>query len=160
MFIWLSDDPDDDLGEYFLEILEHLQTPLLHSFEGFLLPDTNDHIRCYREALRSGPGLLVKRQRAKELDFWDWELSQVKDLTLHKAFRLNNGIPDEMRWLTGWGPHGRKELAPGLWPELFDCWNHRRLDMVDCFSCAASKCRLCLSLFQIILLFAHSALNR
>ena len=71
MFVWLSDDPDDDLGEYFQEILDHLKTPLLHSVEAFLLPDTHDRIRCFREALRSGPGLMVKRNRAKEPDFWD-----------------------------------------------------------------------------------------
>lgn len=34
--------------------------------ESFLLPDTHDRIRCFREALRSGPGLMVKRDRAKE----------------------------------------------------------------------------------------------
>jgi hypothetical protein len=143
LFVWRSDDPEDDLGEYFVEILESLKTPLLHSMEAFLLPDTHDRIRCFREALRSGPGLMVKRDRAKELDFWDWPLSKVKDMTLHKAFRANNGIPDRMRWLTGWDVRGKKELAPGLWPELFDCWNMRRLDMVDCFACAASKCDDC-----------------
>jgi hypothetical protein len=71
LFVWLSDDPDDDLGSYFQEILDHLKTPLLHSVEAFLLPDTHDRIRCFREALRSGPGLMVKRNRAKEPDFSD-----------------------------------------------------------------------------------------
>ena len=47
--------------------------------------------------------------------------------------------PERMRWMTGWDICGRKQLAPGLWPELFDCWNHRRLDMIDCFAGAAGK---------------------
>jgi hypothetical protein len=107
--------------------------------DAFLLPDTHDRIRCFREALRSGPGLMVKRERAKEPDFWDWNLSRVKDLTLHIAYRQNTGIEERNRWLTGWNTRGRKQLAPGLWPELFDCWNYRRLDMVDCFGISASK---------------------
>lgn len=139
LFIWRSDDPEDDLGEYYQEILDHLKSPLLHSMDAFLLPDTHDRIRCFREALRSGPGLLVKRERAKELDFWDWNLSHVKDLTLHMVFRELSGIAERSRWLTGWDTRGRKLIAPGLWPELVDCWNMRRLDMVDCFSAAASK---------------------
>jgi len=139
LYVWRSDDPDDDLGEYFQEILDHLQTPLLHSMDAFLLPETHDRIRCFREALRSGPGLMVKRERAKELDFWDYSLSRVKDVTCHMAFRKVNGIDEDARYLTGWGTRGRKVIAPGLWPELVDCWNMRRLDMIDCFGAAASK---------------------
>ena len=112
--------------------------------DAFLLPDTHDRIRCFREALRSGPGLMVKRERAKELDFWDWELSHVKDTTLHMVFREECGIAELSRWLTGWGVRGHKQLAPGQWPELYDCWNHRRLDMADCFAAAASKCGTCM----------------
>jgi hypothetical protein len=72
-------------------------------------------------------------------DFWDWDLSRVKDLGKHKAFRENNGLPDKMRRLTKWAPRGEKKLAPGLFPELVDCWNHRRLDMIDCFDGAAIR---------------------
>ena len=107
--------------------------------EAFLLPDSHDRIRSFREALRSGPGLMVKRDRAKELDFWEWEISRVKDLSAHKIYREKIGLADRSRWLTGWNTRGRKELAPSLWPELFDCWNMRRLDMIDCFAGAASK---------------------
>mmetsp|Transcript_16535 Transcript_16535/g.18851 ORF Transcript_16535/g.18851 Transcript_16535/m.18851 type:complete len:2158 (+) Transcript_16535:163-6636(+) len=139
LFIWRADDPDDDLGEYFQEILNHLRTPLFHSMEAFLLPDSHDRIRSFREALRSGPGLMVKRERAKELDFWEWEISRVKDLSAHKIFREKIGLADRSRWLTGWDTRGRKQLAPGLWPELFDCWNMRRLDMIDCFAGAAIR---------------------
>ncbi|CAJ1936311.1 unnamed protein product [Cylindrotheca closterium] len=139
LFIWRSDEPDDDLGEYFQEILDHLKTPLLHSMDAFLLPDTHDRIRCFREALRSGPGLMVKRERAKEEDFWDWDKSKVKDLAVHRVFREANGLAERSRWLTGWGTLGRKSLAPGLWPELVHCWNHRRLDLIDCFSGAAVR---------------------
>ena len=140
LFIWRSDDPEDDLGTYFKEIVEHLKTPLLQSMEAFLLPDSHDRIRCFREALRSGRGRLVKRERAKELDFWDWELSRVKDLGQHLAFRKTCGIDERSRYLMGWQPHGILKLAPGLWPELVDMWNHRRLDMIDCFGASACKC--------------------
>ncbi|KAL3944975.1 MAG: hypothetical protein SGBAC_000951 [Bacillariaceae sp.] len=139
LFIWRCDEPDDDLGEYFQEILDHLKTPLLHSMDAFLLPDTHDRIRCFREALRSGPGLMVKRERAKEENFWDWDKSKVKDLAVHHVFREANGLAERSRWLTGWDTLGRKSLAPGLWPELVHCWNHRRLDLIDCFSGAAVR---------------------
>ena len=82
---------------------------------------------------------MVKRDRAKELDFWEWEISRVKDLSAHKIYREKIGLADRSRWLTGWNTRGRKELAPSLWPELFDCWNMRRLDMIDCFAGSASK---------------------
>lgn len=71
LFVWRSDNPDDDLGDYFEEIIQYLKTPLLHSIEAFLLPVTHDRTRCMREALRSGPGRMVARERAKEPDFMD-----------------------------------------------------------------------------------------
>ena len=144
LFIWRSDDPNDDLGDYFEEIMEHLKTPLLHAMDAFLLPDDHDRIRCFREALRSGPGLLVKRERAKELDFFNWELSRVKDLGKHLAYREKMGIEERARYMTQWDTRGRQTLAPGLWPELVSVWNHRRLDMIDCFTAAACKCFECL----------------
>jgi hypothetical protein len=82
--------------------------------DAFLLDETHDRIRCFREALRSGPGLLVKRYRAKELNFWDFEEARIKDVTCHYAFREANGIDEKSRWLTGWDTRGRKLLAPGL----------------------------------------------
>ena len=69
---------------------------------------------------------MVARERAKEIDFWDWEASHVRDMPLHLSFREKNGIEEKMRWLTGWGTRGRKEVAPGIWPELVDMWNMRR----------------------------------
>ena len=133
LFIWRSNDPDDDLGGYLEEILVHLKTPLLYSMDAFLLPPTHDRIRCFREALRSGPGLMVARERAKELDFWDWELSRNLDTPRHLNFRRVNGIAERSRWLTGWDTRGRKKVAPGLWPELVDMWNMRRYIECDAF---------------------------
>lgn len=51
LFVWRSDDPNDDLGKYMQEIMDYLKTPLLNSMDAFLLPDTHDRIRCFREAL-------------------------------------------------------------------------------------------------------------
>jgi hypothetical protein len=53
--------------------MDHFKTPLHHSMEAFLLSPTHDRIRCFREALRSGPGLMVAKERAKEGDFYDFE---------------------------------------------------------------------------------------
>jgi len=139
LFVWRSDDPSDNLGEYFQLIMDHLKTPLLHSMEAFLLPPTHDRIRCFREALRSGPGLMVAKERAKELDFFDWELSSVKDLAHHLNYRKKMGIDERARFLTQWNTRGRKQVAPGLWPELVAMWNMRRCDLIECFSASAVR---------------------
>lgn len=139
LFVWRTDDPSDDLGEYFQLIMDHLKTPLLHSMEAFLLPPTHDRIRCFREALRSGPGLMVAKERAKELDFFDWELSSVKDLAHHLNYRKKMGIEERSRFITQWNTRGRKQVAPGLWPELVAMWNHRRCDLIECFSASAVR---------------------
>jgi site-specific DNA-cytosine methylase len=139
LFGWKSDDPEDDLGIYIDIIMVHLKTPLLYPMDAFLLSETHDRIRCFREALRSGPGLMVKRERATEPDFWDWELSQNLDTPRHMVYRQVYGIEDRSRWLTQWDTRGKKCLPPGCWPELFDCWNMRRLDLIDCFASAAVR---------------------
>lgn len=139
LFGWKSDDPHDDLGVFIDLLMGHLKTPLLYSMDAFLLPDTHDRIRCFREALRSGPGLMVKRERAAEPDFWDWPLSQNLDTPRHMVYREAYGIEERSRWITQWEPRGKKSLPPGCWPELFDCWNMRRLDLIDCFGSAAVR---------------------
>jgi hypothetical protein len=59
--------------------------------DAFLLPDTHDRIRCFREAVRSGPGLMMARDRAKELDFMDYGLSKKRDTPNHIIFREKMG---------------------------------------------------------------------
>ena len=139
MFVWLSDDANDDLGEYIQLIMDELKTPLLHSMEAFLLPPSHDRFRCFREALRSGPGLMVAKERAKELDFFDWELTGVKDLAYHVNFREAHGINERARPFTQWDTLGRRKAPPGMWSELVDMWNQRRLDLMDCFTAGAMR---------------------
>lgn len=134
LFVWRSDDPEDDLGDFIQLIMDHLKTPLLHSMDAYLLPENHDRLRRMREALRSGPGLMVAKERAKELDFFDWDLSGVKDLFYHLNYRERHGINERARWTTKWGPRGQRLVPPGFWHELVDMWNHRRLDLIDCFS--------------------------
>jgi len=139
LFVWRSDDPEDDLGGYIQLIMDHLKTPLLHSMEAFLLSPTHDRIRCFREALRSGQGLMVAKERAKELDFFDWELTSVKDLGYHVNYREMHGINERARWLTQWDTRGRRLVTPGIWPELVAMWNMRRLDLIDCFTAGVMR---------------------
>ena len=139
LFIWKSENPRDNLGEYFQEIMSFLKTPLLYPMEAFLLPDTHDRIRCFREALRSGPGLLMAKERSKELDFFDFAESGVKDLAVNVYFREVNDIEERSRWLTNWDTRGRFKIAPGLWPELVAMWNMRRKDLIDCFASSAIR---------------------
>ena len=138
LFVWKSDDPNDDLGDYFKEILDFLKEPIVHSIEAFFLPPSHDRIRQFREALRSGPGQLLARDRAREPDFWDWK-NKNKDTPRHVRFRRDNGIDELSRWFTGWGTSNHLECAPNLMPELLDAWNGRRLDMIECFGAAAMR---------------------
>lgn len=134
LFVWRSDDPADNLGEYIQLIMDHLKTPLLHSMEAFLLPETDDRIRRFREALRSGGGQMVAREREKEKDFFDFPLSGVKDLAYHLNYREKYGINERSRCFTKWDTGGRKKSPPNFCPELMAMWNMRRLDLIDCFS--------------------------
>ena len=94
-FVWRSNDPSDNLGENFELLMGHFKTPLHHSMEAFLLPPTHDRIRCFREALRSGPGLMVAKERAKENDFFDWELTGKRisiDFLLRSSIAFTHSV--------------------------------------------------------------------
>lgn len=72
MFVWQPDDGDvhDDLGEYWKEIVQYLQSPVRHSLQSFILNDDHDIIRVFREALRGPPGRQTARGIMQEPDFW------------------------------------------------------------------------------------------
>lgn len=56
MFVWQPEDGnvDDDLGDYWQAVVEHLHFPVRHALESFILEPNHDVIRVFREAL-SGP---------------------------------------------------------------------------------------------------------
>ncbi len=62
--------------------------------EVLMLPSTHDWIHCFHEALYSGPGLLVVKKRAKDFNFFDWDLSNVKDLVHHLNYRSKHSIEE------------------------------------------------------------------
>jgi len=72
MFVWQPDDDDvnDDLGEYWEAIVRHLQAPVRHSLEAFILEADHDIIRVFREALDGPAGRTSKREAFLEPDFW------------------------------------------------------------------------------------------
>ncbi len=72
MFVWQPDDDNvnDDLGYYWKEIVQFLQSPVRHSLESFILQDDHDIIRVFREALRGPPGRQTARGNTHEPDFW------------------------------------------------------------------------------------------
>lgn len=72
MFVWQPDDDDvhDDLGYYWKEIVQFLQSPVRHSLQSFILQDDHDIIRVFREALRGPPGRQTARGVTQEPDFW------------------------------------------------------------------------------------------
>lgn len=139
LFVWRSDNLTDDLGEYYEEILRFLQVPLTHSIEAFFLPAHHDRLRQFREALRSGPGMILAKNRMRDPDFWDWSHKNL-DTPRHFRFRADNNIDLMSRWITGWGDNRQRvRVAPGVMPELVNKWNSRRHDMIDCFAAAAAR---------------------
>lgn len=72
MFCWRPDDDDieDDLGEYWTELVRHLQSPVRHSLQSFILQVDHDIIRVFREALRGPPGRQTMRGVSLEPYFW------------------------------------------------------------------------------------------
>ena len=51
MFVWRPDhgNVDDDLGDYWHAIVRHLESPVRHSLEAFMLQVDHDIIRVFRE---------------------------------------------------------------------------------------------------------------
>lgn len=72
MFVWRPEDDnvDDDLGDYWKAIVQHLKSPVKHSLSSFVLQDDHDIIRVFREALRGPPGRQTARSVFLEPDFW------------------------------------------------------------------------------------------
>lgn len=72
MFVWQPENGDvnDDLGEYWKEIVQYLKSPVRHSLQSFILQDDHDIIRVFREALRGPPGRQTARGVMQEPDFW------------------------------------------------------------------------------------------
>ena len=53
----------------------------------------------------------------KDLNFVDWELSKIKDLTHHLNYRNKHDIEERCRWMTQWNMQGWRNVTPGLWCE-------------------------------------------
>ena len=82
MFVWQPGDGSggssnqkdnslhDDLGEYWEAIVRHLESPVRHSLESFVLQPDHDIIRVFREALNGPPGRTSKRSTFLAPDFW------------------------------------------------------------------------------------------
>ena len=73
MFVWQPDKEgniNDDLGDYWEAIVRHLESPVRHSLESFVLQPDHDIIRVFREALNGPSGRTSKRETFLEPDFW------------------------------------------------------------------------------------------
>lgn len=130
MFVWRpeNDDVNDNLGQYWVDIVKHLKSPVRHSLDAFMLQDDHEVIRLFREALNGPPGRQSKRACFLEQDFWS---SVSANLPHNKNTRATLGMEDTARWLMNWGPSGKKQIPPSFWLEYFDCNSQRTLDMVD-----------------------------
>jgi site-specific DNA-cytosine methylase len=73
MFVWQPEKEgniNDDLGDYWEAIVRHLESPVRHSLESFVLQPDHDIIRVFREALNGPSGRTSKRETFLEPDFW------------------------------------------------------------------------------------------
>jgi hypothetical protein len=114
MFVWRPDDDDihDDLGQYWVEIVKHLKSPVRHSLDAFMLEDDHDTIRVFREALNGPPGRQSKRSCFLQPDFFE---SKSANLPHNVNCRKELGIEREARFLTNWQAFGRKQVPPHFW---------------------------------------------
>ena len=85
MFVWRPDhdDIEDDLGDYWMEIVRHLQSPVRHSLQSFILQVDHDIIRVFREALRGPPGR--QSMRGVSLEPYFWYVNLLSDLHLRRS---------------------------------------------------------------------------
>jgi site-specific DNA-cytosine methylase len=114
MFVWRPDDDDihDDLGQYWVEIVKHLKSPVRHSLDAFMLEDDHDTVRVFREALNGPPGRQSKRSYFLQPDFFE---SKSANLPHNVNCRKELGIEREARFLTNWEAFGRKQVPPHFW---------------------------------------------
>ena len=132
MFVWQPDDGnvDDDLGDYWAEIVRHLESPVRHALESFILPVDHDNIRVFREALNGPAGRNTIRSINQAPDFWD-EKCSGRDLRHNKIARDRIGIEDRARSQTNWDAFGKMALPHHYWLEYMKCNSQRRLDMLE-----------------------------
>ena len=128
MFVWrpTDDDINDDLGQYWAQIVKYLESPAKHAITAFMLEDdhpgklvelkgkdcrrcfmslsslsswTFTDVRRYREALNGPPGRQSRRQAFQEPDFFASTSGDVKyNLQTRKVY----GIDRNARFLTNW----------------------------------------------------------
>ncbi|CAB9508230.1 C-5 cytosine-specific DNA methylase [Seminavis robusta] len=135
MFVWQTNPQPkdgffypDNLGAYWEALVKHLESPVKHPLEAFLLPLDHDNMRAYREALRGPLGRESTRRKAMYPNFWT---TASKNRPHNKAARTTSGIGDEARHITQWGDNGKKKLPPHYWLEYMNCNSPRCLDVVD-----------------------------
>ncbi|KAG7339316.1 SNF2 family helicase [Nitzschia inconspicua] len=138
MFVWKADkhgDYDDNLGIYWQAIVKHLESPVKHSLEAFILNPDHDNIRVFREALRGPPGRHTKRSIFQEPDFYTSGNANVRHNTIA---REKSGM-DLTRATTHSGAFGKKQVPPHYWLEYLDCQPQRQLDMIDILHASAAR---------------------
>ena len=125
-YLFVSKDPG--LGEYWKAIVRHLESPVRHSLEAFILRPDHEIIRHFREQLRGPAGRTTKRAAFMEPDFW---ASTNANLPHNKTARQKGGMEDRHRTLTEWGPHGQKQVPPHYWLEILNCNSQREMDALE-----------------------------
>mmetsp|Transcript_15839 Transcript_15839/g.39337 ORF Transcript_15839/g.39337 Transcript_15839/m.39337 type:complete len:1761 (-) Transcript_15839:1193-6475(-) len=136
MFVWSTEIGDSDLGQFWEAIVKHLEDPVRHSLEAFILHPTNENIRHFREEMRGPAGRITKRAAFMEPDFWS---STSANLPHNKIPRQKLGLKDRSRTLTQWGPYGQKQVPPHYWLELLNCMSQRELDVLEIVHASSAR---------------------
>ena len=139
MFVYKVEDGkfDDDMGEYFTRLVEHLKSPVKHSLEAFILDEDHEVVRVFREALNAGPGRHTALMTSLEGNFW--ENTNNKDLAHNKSYRLKSDMKEMSRFTTNWGSNGSFRAPPHSWHEYLSICSGRVKDMIDCLTMATMR---------------------
>lgn len=138
MFVWQpeNDDTLDDLGDYWVHLVRHLQSPVRHSLQSFILQVDHDIIRVFREALRGPPGRRSMRSVSLEPYFWE---SANANLPHNKVARDKLGLDDLARFTTRWHANGEKQIPPHYWLEYMKCCTQRQMDHIDILGASSMR---------------------
>lgn len=98
--------------------------------------DDHEIIRRFREALNGPAGRRTRSSCMQEVDFW---ASTNANLPHNKNSRAALGLKDRARYLTNWGPYGKKQIPPHYWLEFINCCNQRQIDMLDILHASALR---------------------
>eukprot|EP00519_Triparma_laevis_P015236 CAMPEP_0182492916 /NCGR_PEP_ID=MMETSP1321-20130603/1957_1 /TAXON_ID=91990 /ORGANISM="Bolidomonas sp., Strain RCC1657" /LENGTH=558 /DNA_ID=CAMNT_0024695551 /DNA_START=172 /DNA_END=1848 /DNA_ORIENTATION=- len=137
LLVYKTDDDKDDLGVYYEKLVRHLEEPVKHPLEAFILNMDHEVIRRFREALLSGPGRFSHMSRIAEAPFWDSTTNS--NLPHNVTTRRDSGMEQKARFATSWDVGGKHKIPHHWWNEYIRINGQREKDCLEILCISAMR---------------------